>query len=66
MWESDAIFIGQAGVNLVLTIILLILNRSILGKISLSSLSAGFIRKMTTLWICWFYQLNGHIYSHFI
>ena len=42
----NAIFIGQAGVNLVLTIILLVLNRSILGKISLASLSAGFMRKM--------------------
>jgi O-antigen/teichoic acid export membrane protein len=42
----NAIFIGQAGVNLLLTIILLVLNRSILGEISVSSLSAGFIRKM--------------------
>ncbi len=42
----DAIFIGQACVNLVLTLILLILNRSILGEISLASLSADFIRKM--------------------
>ena len=42
----NAIFIGQAGVNLVLTIILLVLNRSILGKISPASLSAGFMRKM--------------------
>jgi O-antigen/teichoic acid export membrane protein len=43
----NAIFIGQAGINLILTVILLILNRSILGEISMSSLSAGFIRKMT-------------------
>jgi O-antigen/teichoic acid export membrane protein len=42
----NAIFIGQAGVNLVLTIILLVLNRSILGEISPASLSAGFMRKM--------------------
>jgi O-antigen/teichoic acid export membrane protein len=42
----NAIFIGQAGVNLVLTIILLILNRSILGEISPAFLSAGFIREM--------------------
>lgn len=42
----DAIFIGQACVNLVLTIILLFLNRSILGKISMASLSAGFVRQM--------------------
>jgi O-antigen/teichoic acid export membrane protein len=42
----NAIFIGQAGVNLVLTIILLVLNRSILGEISPASLSTGFMRKM--------------------
>jgi O-antigen/teichoic acid export membrane protein len=42
----NAIFTGQAGVNLVLTIILLVLNRSILGEISMASLSSGFIRKM--------------------
>jgi O-antigen/teichoic acid export membrane protein len=42
----NAIFIGQAGVNLALTIILLVLNRPILGKISPASLSAVFIRKM--------------------
>ncbi len=42
----DALFIGQAGVNLLLTLILLMLNRSILGEISLASLSANFIRKM--------------------
>jgi O-antigen/teichoic acid export membrane protein len=42
----DAIFIGQAFVNLILTLVLLILNRSILGEISLASLSAKFVRKM--------------------
>lgn len=42
----NAIFIGQAGINLILTIILLVLNRQILGEISSSHLSAGFIRKM--------------------
>jgi O-antigen/teichoic acid export membrane protein len=42
----DAIFIGQACVNLLLTVILLVLNRSILGEISVASLSADFIRKM--------------------
>jgi len=42
----NAIFIGQAGINLVLTLILLVLNRSLLGKISPASLSVAFIRKM--------------------
>jgi O-antigen/teichoic acid export membrane protein len=42
----NAIFIGQAGVNLVLTLILLMLNRSILGKISPASVSVAFIRKI--------------------
>jgi O-antigen/teichoic acid export membrane protein len=42
----NAIFIGQAGVNLVLTIILLVLNRSVLGEISPASVSKGFMSKM--------------------
>jgi len=42
----DAIFIGQAGINLVITIILLVLNRQILGNISLALISTGFIRRM--------------------
>jgi O-antigen/teichoic acid export membrane protein len=42
----NAIFIGQAGVNLVLTLILLFLNHEILGKITPASISLAVIRKM--------------------